>query len=163
MELSEELMSREEVQNAIGRFAIKAAAMEDQFGIMASAIKSINTTVLSLDQRETEHYQELQQFIQISKNNERIDASEVNQITNIIENRVGLLLREQNRMDLFGRFTSKCRKDCHKRSYMLGKNGVDTKKMYYSELINYIGKWEPHDWGTVGYIAHLDSLRKKDE
>lgn len=159
--MANELMSREEVQNALGQLALKGAMIEEQFGIVKNALQEHDKAILTIGEREKSHYEEFLQFKQVQMDRERIEASEVNNVTNCINNRVELLLRPHDRFDLFGSFAKKCRSDCKKHSYMLGKGAVDTKVMYYSELLKYIGNWEPVGWGTDGYIHHLDSLREQ--
>lgn len=93
-----------------------------------------------------------------NRDRERIEADEVNHITQAIKSRVSDLLSNSGRIDdMFGKFTAKCRVDAQRYSYYRGRNAVDTKVMYYETLLEYIGNWTPEGFGGVtGYLNHLD-------
>lgn len=70
--MANELMTREEVQNALGQLALKSASMEEQFGIVRSALQEHDKSILSLSEKEESHYQEFVQFRQVQKDRERM-------------------------------------------------------------------------------------------
>lgn len=158
--MADTMMTRDEIQNALGQLALRENSMREEFGLMANHVKRQEAEIRTLDDRENSHYQEFKQFEQLSKDRERIEAEEVRDLDVQISNRVHFLLEPKGRLDLFGGFTKKCRIDAKKHSYYRGVSGVDTKKMYFKALSDYIGTWEPKGWGTSLYIEHLDRLKR---
>lgn len=150
-----ELMTTQEVQNALGQLALKHSAVLDAIGVVQNSVKEHEREILSVKETVGALRDDFEAEKQIRKNRERIDAGEVNNLTRVICHRCEDLLRKEDRLDLLGKFTSKCRHDCKINSYYYGKSGVDTLRMYYNELIEYIGAWTPEGWGVVGYINHL--------
>ena len=154
-----ELMSAQDVQNALGQLALREATTKEQMGVLVEDMKSERIARLALDSRESSHYEEFLQYQEKQRQKERVDEAAAKEYGIAISNRITDLLSERNRFDLFGSFSKKCWIDAKKHSYMVGKHGMYTKQMYHTDVINYIGTWEPYGWGVDGYIEHLDSMK----
>lgn len=142
--------------------ALNIHSMNEQFGILAQEMKGIKTTTrqntVDIENLNTD----FQNYKQAQKDRERIDGTERQEISNSITNRVSTILSYYNRFDLYKPFARKCWSDCKKYGYVVGDRGVDTKVMYYSDALNYIGNWEPvGHGGSIGYINYLDAKKEK--
>jgi len=156
-----EIMTAEQIQDALGKFIVGASAMQKDIQTLHSYVEDEHNERVHLDERESRHYKELKTEIEIINDRERVDEEESNEFYKSVSARVTDLLKEHNRFDLFQSFSRKCWNDCKKYSYMCGRRGASTKKRFYSEVQNYIGKWEPvGHGGTAGYINHLDVLSR---
>ena len=156
--MSNEVMTAEQLQNALGRLALSSNAIAESVGVIQNTLVEHNKMIM----KNREDYASLKEDFEAEKalrrDRERIEADEVNHITQAIKSRVSDLLSGSGRIDdMFGKFTAKCRVDAQRYSYYRGRNAVDTKVMYYEALLEYIGNWTPEGYGGVsGYINHLD-------
>lgn len=151
----------EQMQGIVNQTAMNVSVMSDNLGIITHTVKNVVNDVKSIKEEIGTLRNDFEAQKQLTKDRERVDQDEVDGITNTIDNRVTDILKQCNRYDLYGSFCSKCRHDARKHSYYRGRAGWGTKKMYLPELIEYIGAWTPEGWGIVGYINHLDVLRKQ--
>lgn len=162
-DMNNEVMTVGELQNAFGRFMLKVDSLVDGMGVLKNAVGDHEKHLMRHDEEISSMRSDFEAEKARNRNRERIEADEVNHITQAIKSRVKDLLDDSGRIgDMFGLFTAKCRIDAQRYSYYRGVNAVDTKRMYYRELLEYIGKWTPEGYGGVsGYISHIDEKRRK--
>lgn len=149
------------LMDVVQQTAFNVAGISEQMGIIKSSVDNLKVNHARLEDRVNNNEIEFQQYREAARQKERVEAEEVKEYEDTITNRVTELLKDRGRFDLFGVFKRKCWCDAKRHSYMLGKSGVDTKKMFHQDVINYIGTWQPHGYGTDGYIEHIDSERSK--
>lgn len=160
--MNNEVMTLEQLQNALGTFVLKSNALADGIGVMQNTLKQHEKGIMQINEEIASIRDDFEAEKERTRNRERIEADEVNHITEAIKSRVTDLLSKLDRFDKFGALTAKCRCDAKRHSYYRGINAVDTKVMYYNDLLEYIGKWTPEGYGGVsGYINHLDAKEKK--
>ena len=148
-----------EVANVVKQTAFNVAGMNEQMGLMKSAIDNLKIGHARLEDKVISNEDEFGRFKESLRQRERVEAEEVQEYDDAIRNRIGDMLGQRNRMDLYGAFARKCWIDSKRHSYMRGKSGVDTKRMYHNDVLNYIGTWEPYGYGVDGYIHHIDESR----
>ena len=155
--MSNEVMTAEQLQNALGRLALSSNAIAESVGVIQNTLTEHGRQIMGVKEDISSIREDFEAEKARARDRERIEADEVNNVTQAIKSRVADLLSEVDRMDRFGRFTAKCRCDAKRHSYYRGVNAVDTKRMYYKELLEYIGNWTPEGFGGVaGYLNHLD-------
>ena len=155
--MSNEVMTAEQLQNALGRLALSSNAIAESVGVIQNTLVEHNREIMGVKEYLSSFREDFEAEKARNRDRERIEADEVNNVTQAIKSRVADLLSEVDRLDMFGKFTSKCRCDAKRHSYYRGVNAVDTKRMYYKELLEYIGNWTPEGFGGVaGYLNHLD-------
>ena len=157
MSVENEIMTAEQLQGALGTLTISTKTIANSLGVLQSAVSEHSMKLMQHDEEIASFRQDFEAEKARNRDRERIEADEVNHVTEAIKSRVKDLLDDTGRFDLFGKFCAKCRCDCKRHSYYRGINAVDTKQMYYRELLEYIGNWTPEGFGGVsGYINHLD-------
>lgn len=156
--MSNEVMTAEQLQNALGRLALSSNAIAESVGVIQNTLVEHNREIMCVKEDLSSFRDDFEAEKARNRDRERIEADEVNHITQAIKSRVSDLLSDSGRIDdMFGKFTAKCRVDAQRYSYYRGRNAVDTKVMYYETLLEYIGNWTPEGYGGVsGYINHLD-------
>ena len=160
--MSNEVTTLQQIQNAVGSLALSSKALAESLGVMQTTIVDLGKRMMRSEEGISSLREDFEAEKARNRDRERIDADEVENITQAIKNRVTDLLKDVDRFDKFGSFTAKCRCDANRFSYYRGKNAVDTKRIYYRELLEYIGKWTPEGYGGVaGYINHLDSIQNR--
>lgn len=157
-----EVMTVEQLQNALGRLALNSNTIAESVGLMQNTLVEHHKAIMGVKEDISSMREDFEAEKARNRDRERIEADEVNNVTQAIKSRVRDLLSDVDRFDKFGSFTSKCRHDAKRHSYYRGTNAVDTKRMYYKELLEYIGNWTPEGFGGVaGYLNHLDRDCKK--
>lgn len=68
-----ELMTKEEIQNAVGRTALHVSELADAVGILQAEVKSVNKSFLEIKEAESSHYQEFLDYKEVQKDKEYID------------------------------------------------------------------------------------------
>ena len=161
--MNNEVMTAEQLQNALGRLALSSNAVAESVGLIQNTLTEHNREIMRVKEDISSIKEDFETEKARARDRERIEADEVNHVTQAIKSRVKDLLDDSGRIgDMFGLFTAKCRADAQRYSYYRGRNAVDTKRMYYRELLEYIGKWTPEGYGGVsGYISHIDEARRK--
>lgn len=156
--MSNEVMTAEQLQNALGRLALSSNAIAESVGVIQNTLTEHGRQIMGVKEDVSSIREDFEAEKARNRDRERIEADEVNHITQAIKSRVSDLLSDSGRIDdMFGKFTAKCRCDAKRHSYYRGVNAVDTKRMYYKELLEYIGNWTPEGFGGVaGYLNHLD-------
>ncbi len=155
--MNNDIMTAEQLQNALGRLALSTNTVAESVGVIQKTITEHTRQIMSVKEDVSSIREDLEAEKARARDRERIEADEVNNVTQAIKSRVADLLSEVDRLDMFGKFTAKCRCDAKRHSYYRGTNAVDTKRIYYRELLEYIGKWTPEGFGGVaGYLNHLD-------
>lgn len=142
--MSNEVMTAEQLQNALGRLALSSNAVAESVGVIQETITEHTRQIMGVKEDISSIREDFEAEKALRRDRERIEADEVNHITQAIKSRVKDLLDDSGRIDdMFGKFTAKCRNDAQRYSYYRGRNAVDTKVMYYEALLEYIGKWTP--------------------
>lgn len=160
--MGNEVMTAEQLQYALGRLALSSNAVAESVGLIQKTITEHTKQIMGVKEDLSSFREDFEAEKARNRDRERIEADEVNNVTQAIKSRVTDLLTEANRFDVFGKFTAKCRCDAKRHSYYRGTNAVDTKRIYYRELLEYIGNWTPEGYGGVaGYLNHLDEFPKR--
>lgn len=155
--MSNEFMSAAQLQDALGKLALSSNAVAESVGVIQNTLTEHGRQIMGVKEDISSIREDFEAEKAKNRDRERIEADEVNNVTQAIKSRVADLLSEVDRLDMFGKFTSKCRCDAKRHSYYRGTNAVDTKRIYYRELLEYIGNWTPEGFGGVaGYLNHLD-------
>lgn len=160
--MANELMTKEEIQNAVGRNSLHIGNLADAVGILKNEVKSVNRSLLEVKEAEVSHYQEFLDYKEVQKDREYIEPADTQELKETVHNRIGDLLKQASISEkdfgrLFGAFARKCWIDCKKYANVLGTAGVYTKRKDFESAKEYIGTWTPHGYGVKGYIDHLDA------
>ena len=160
--MNNEVMTLDQLQNAVGSLALSSKMVADSVGVIQNTVVDHEKRIMKNSEDYASLRKDFEEEKALRRDRERIEADEVNHITQAIKSRVKDLLDDSGRIDdMFGKFTAKCRSDAQRYSYYRGRNVVDTKVMYYEALLEYIGKWTPEGYGGVsGYISYLDRKAK---
>ena len=159
--MSNEVMTVEQLQNALGRLVLSSNAVAESVGVIQNTLIEHSRQILGVKEDISSIREDFEAEKARNRDRERIEADEVNHISEAIKSRVVDLLSEIDRLDLYGKVAAKCRCDAKRHSYYRGINAVDTKLIYYAELLEYIGKWIPEGYGGIsGYVSHLDSIKR---
>lgn len=156
----EQNMSMQQIQNTIGQVALQLGGIADTLGVIGNTVKRHEVEISTAKEEISTLKHDFETYKEIQADKEFILPKRVNELSNAVETRVSDLLRQHNRFDLYGRFKAQLWRNAKRYSYMVGKAGVYTQDKYFHEVMDYIGRWEPENYGTVGYINHLDSLRE---
>lgn len=152
-----ELMTAEQIQNAVGRTALQIGTIADTLGVVTDTIKRHEESIHVFEKK----FENVESFMAEQKDKEIIDAHDVANISKCIKNRCIDILKPHDRLDIVGKFMKKCRVDLGDNTHYIGKSGVYTQRIYYQQVLDYIGCWMPEGWGIAGYINHLDELKKQ--
>lgn len=140
------LNNEPDIQKTLRMLGLAIEVSEGQIITIGNVVGNHETRIVTLEES-------------ITLNEEEIQA-----ITDAIQNRVGYLLFQSGRMDLYGGFTAKCRRDCSRYSYYRGVSGRQTLRIRFYDLLSFIKSWEPMGYdGVDDYIDHLDELRNRNE
>lgn len=135
--------------------------ISESLGVISVVTKDHETRLKTLEEADKTKDGKFKEFEEKLNDQKIVDDEQQQAFKNSIHNRVGDLLRSRDRFDLFGSFARQCWSECKSYSKMRGTSGIRTKQIYFNEVLNFIGNWEPMKYGgTDGYINHLDSKKE---
>lgn len=139
----------------------QVSALNKQMGINTSAINRHEIAITGLKEEFSNFKEIYEQDKEIAKQNEYISPAERQEVADALTNRVTDICNAHDCFDLFGEIKRKGWADIKKYANVVGTGGVYTKKLHFRGAIDYIGTWQPHGYGIVGYIEHLRNRKNK--
>ena len=144
-----------EIMEITKQTAFNLQAVSEQMGMITSTVKQQGLTIREHTNDIRNLRYDFEKSEEKRRQNEYCEPAEQQKIYEAVHNRVTDICKEYGCYDYYGAFCKKAWFDGKKHSYVLGKAGVYTKKMYVKDVINYYGTWIPEGYGIDGYINRL--------
>ena len=150
------------ILKTVNQTAATTAANAQQLGVVITQVQTLEVGQRELEQKHDALATSFEDYKKAQKEKEYIEPEQSQELDQLITNRVNDLLNANgiSISKYFGKFKSKAWQDGKKHSFVVGKAGVYTKRMFFEDVKEYYGTWTPHGYGVEGYVNHLNILKE---